>query len=579
MNPKSLQALRKIFPQYVDDVGEAALKQADEVIDPTTINRLSAELAQEADQAIVPMGSGSRLEALMKAREAAPDINDLNLQKIAQQEADDAARAAFQQGDDVLDAAKRTEDARLVGEAVDKGPSNFTMPDPNASVPMARPNTMPAKVPEVMDKTLPVPLGKQPDDFINATATEIPMKRPSIGKAAAIGTGLAGAGYLASQLGEDGKGGKAQQAGVVPPKRPEDAKIAAPAQTKEDKPLVKDIINKVTNSQQSKEEKVDAMSNYIKMLEEAQAKDDKNEFLTTMLRAAVQAGAALGMTKADYSGVEALEKQTKNVDKLKKRMDTDKAYRQMQEEAKMADPNSAISKQLRSMLVQMGYPTTDKMSAKQLQDMGVNVFNLLGQQKAQEARLAVEQAKGVKTIDEKKKKFAQSLRKEATTGALGKQYSNLVQADRMLASISEFAKDPSGYKDYASLMGGLKALQGDESVVREAEIRLGMAAGSLADRIEANFSRYTSGKSLSENQRKELIKTVQILSNVARKNYMDAVAPILEQAEMEEIDKSLILPKSLTSQQSFKNEVERKTSDGRIAVFDADTKKFLRYKE
>jgi hypothetical protein len=554
MNPKSLQALRKIFPQYIDDVGEQALKHSDEILDPKTLKRLSAEIAQEADQAIVPMGSGSRLEALMKAKQSAPDLDDLNLQKLAQTEGDDLARRAFQQGDDVLDTARRTDNARLVGEVADTGPSNFTMPDPNASVPMTRPNTMPAKVPEVMDSSLPVQLSKQPEDFIEAMSKELPKKGLNLGRAAGIGGGIAGAGYLANELlggGDDGDKGQAQQAGM-PQKRPEDARIPAPAQTKEDKPIVKDVISKVTNPQQTREEKVDSMSNYIKMLQEAQAKDDKNEFLTTMLRAAVQAGAALSMTKADYSGVEALEKQTKNIDKVKKQMDTDKMYRQMQEEAQMADPNSAVSKQVRALLIQSGYPANDKMSAKQLKDMGVNIYNLIGQQKAQEAKLKIEQSKASLSNEDKKKKFAQSLRKEVTTGALGKQYSNFVQAERISSALSEFKKNPSGYKDYATLMGGLKALQGDESVVREAEVRMGMSATSIFDSTYNRLQKLATGKMLTDNQRNEMVKTIEVLKDVGHRNYMDAVTPILEQAEMEGIEKSLILPKSLSSTEPSK---------------------------
>ena len=111
----------------------------------------------------------------------------------------------------------------------------------------------------------------------------------------------------------------------------------------------------------------------------------------------------------------------------------------------------------------------------------------------------------------------------------------------MSSAIKEFKKDPDGYKDYATLMGGLKVLQGDESVVREAEIRLGMSAADLATAIRNWGEQLISGQKLSPKQRDQIVNTIDILKETSRRQYLDAIQPVLLHAESSNIDKKFLV--------------------------------------
>ena len=80
-------------------------------------------------------------------------------------------------------------------------------------------------------------------------------------------------------------------------------------------------------------------------------------------------------------------------------------------------------------------------------------------------------------------------------------------------------------------MGGLKVLQGDESVVKEAEIRLGMNAGSLGDKMKNYTDQIISGRSLQPRQREEIIKTVRALSDISKKRYLEEIKPFITTAQ------------------------------------------------
>ena len=223
------------------------------------------------------------------------------------------------------------------------------------------------------------------------------------------------------------------------------------------------------------------------------------------------------------------------------------------------DPNSAMSKGYRQLASSMGFDIQGTASAADLERLMPQLSNIYNQQEAHKARadqnrenrasrreelqmrLAAmkEQKKTAKS--DKEERFVQSLRKELTAGQMGKMYGNYATANRMGSAIEQFAKDPGAYKDYATLMGGLKALQGDDSVVREAEVRLGMSATSLGNKVKNWSERLITGKSLQPSQRAEMVQAARILAEVARQQYIDAADPVLQQADAQGIPRQLIL--------------------------------------
>jgi hypothetical protein len=296
---------------------------------------------------------------------------------------------------------------------------------------------------------------------------------------------------------------------------------------------------------------------FVKMLEAAQAQSASERDDAGLLRAAEKIGAGASRTKAEHGSSDIkraqAEQATTDAKALigghKEQQAFDASKDDLNDESKLRDPNSDISRTTKAQLAKYGINVKTAMEAKQLNPQ---IFNLLMADRAQASARDVAKlsagAKGLKQekdLDEKQRKFARDLRKEATTGVLGKQYATYSTGQRMASSLEQFAKDPSGYKDYATLMGGLKSLQGDESVVRESEIRLGMDATSAINKVSNYIQRAVSGKALQPEQRQEMIDTIKVLTDASKLQYMQSVQPILEQAEMEGIEPNLILSGSL----------------------------------
>ena len=123
------------------------------------------------------------------------------------------------------------------------------------------------------------------------------------------------------------------------------------------------------------------------------------------------------------------------------------------------------------------------------------------------------------------------LRKELLIGPHAKNRNFLNAVKRGQLAIREFSKNPTGYSDYSTLMMGLKGLQGDDSVVRESEVRLGQNAGSLNQKIQNWSDKLASGKSLQPKQREDIINTLQTLVGSAQDIYSSGINPVYERAK------------------------------------------------
>jgi hypothetical protein len=135
----------------------------------------------------------------------------------------------------------------------------------------------------------------------------------------------------------------------------------------------------------------------LKRLREAQERDQNQAMMLGLLRGANQIGAGLAMTKADQSGVEALEKQIgtreKNVkSQIASKDDLQKIKRarlELEDENAMRDPNSEISKLVSGLASKTGLIQPGKeISAMSLKNTGVNLGVLLSTIEAGKSREA-----------------------------------------------------------------------------------------------------------------------------------------------------------------------------------------------
>lgn len=350
---------------------------------------------------------------------------------------------------------------------------------------------------------------------------------------------------------------------AIEPKKPEEVK-AKTVNVEKPKPngLDTDAVKKEVAADKEQvpvEEKSDL---FRKILEAGIEERNQGTWEANLLRASERLGAGLSRTKAEHgssdirreSAKEAMKDAMARIESEQKQQGFDKIQQEMGDENAMRDPSSAISQATVEQMRRFGIKVNTAMEAKQLSPQ---IFNMLMAEKAQQnqreiaaMQIAANKTKTEAGLDEKQRKFAQGLRKELTTGTLGKQYATYKTGARMGDALTEFAKNPSGYTDYATLMGGLKALQGDESVVREAEVRMGINAASAIDSAYNALQRAATGRTLTDKQRQEMIGTVKILTDISKKSFLDSAAPILEQGEMEGIPQHILLGRGLSETES-----------------------------
>lgn len=286
-------------------------------------------------------------------------------------------------------------------------------------------------------------------------------------------------------------------------------------------------------------------------LKEAQSKRSANELINRLGKSAELIGAGFGRTKPVAQALfdDNIKAASRPVQELEERIMLEKK-----------DPNSPYSKGFREYLQRFGVNITGDFSAEQGEKMvpwALQQYNTeLSRQtqkdiashnlaeRKREFDLRSEDLKLRKSEQEDRRKTANdfktetqisNLRKETTQGEMGKLYANYQQAVRAEKSLSDFAKNPTGYTDYGTLMLALKTLQGDQSVVREAEIRLGRNATDLFTKATNAIQRGIDGKSLKDKQRQDMIQAIQILGQAAKGQYITATRPIYEQAKRREL--------------------------------------------
>lgn len=309
----------------------------------------------------------------------------------------------------------------------------------------------------------------------------------------------------------------------------------------------------------------------LDMLKEAQERDQNQAMILGLLRGANQIGAGLAMTKADQSGVEALEKQVGSREKNVKSQIASKAdltkldqmKADLEDENKLRNPTSTASILTRNVLSKYGL---NIKTAKEAKDAGINVQNILLQEMANNSResmmklkAAEQESKELSKLDKDKQENIYKLRKELTGGNIGKQYNNAAGAARIADALQAFAENPSPFGDYSSLLASLKALQGDDSVVRGEEMKLGMNATSFVNKLQNQIDRVASGQTLQPAQRKDMIESVKRLKDASVSGYKKAIGPILENAREMGVDEKYLLPSELRDFGGGEQETQQKS--------------------
>lgn len=559
---------------------------------PEQVAKIIRSLRGEADDAVTKIGSGKNLDELKKAQEA-----------IAEQ-ARMSQPPAYPKTV-VQDELAQTQGFKLEGTPYTK---EAVMVPEGSTVPAFRKQTLPeviettaSKVDEapmltstpsqMMSKASPSTLAETAD-ALKGSVDDALSPNMSLTKKLAIGGGIgaAGTGLMSMNSTNQTPTSTVEQATKQPmpqPQQPTESKQQPRIETNQgiSKVDTQSLSNKMDSlmaslpkDQQPKtQEEADQMEmDYAAMLVDAQRRENEQTLLNNLLRAGTTIGSAIAGVKPDYSGVESLQKQAgKGVAQIKQLMETDKAQRELDNEAKMADPNSDVSKQLRSLLDKAGYPTGEKVSAKNLKDMGVNVYNLLAQEKQQQATLKAAELKEGKN----KQSFITGAQK-----VLLKPYQDFQKVNSAYDSLQKLASDPSlkpGARDVAMLYDFIKNLD-PGSVVREGEIALMKQGYSKAEAFEMNFRKIMNSDILNANFRQSMVDIAKMKRDQAEQSYREVAQPFIVNAaslglddnEMSKFDyMSANKPKETTTQAQQTNQmvtVER-LSDGKQKVVPASS--------
>ncbi len=213
------------------------------------------------------------------------------------------------------------------------------------------------------------------------------------------------------------------------------------------------------------------------------------------------------------------------------------------------DPKSPASNAFREYAKRFGINIKGDFSAAMGEKMMPMIFKEYEMEENRKARkeemqFKYSQLKAQKELAAGDKKTKQNIdmtkdiQKQMTTGKIGGLYEFYMNSKRTADAFNNFINNPkgqNGYQDYAILMGGLKTLQGDSSVVRESEQRAGANATGLLNKALNYLDRLKSGKTLQPSQRQEMTDTINVWTNAGKKQYLDATNKYYNQAKRHEL--------------------------------------------
>jgi hypothetical protein len=393
------QKMGKSSDEVLEALGKKAATTGDEVSEAATM----ANLQREAADAVQPIGSGKNLDALQSASDdIATATKTAELQK-------GALNAPY------VDAERNINNANL-GLSYDDAPAaQYKTPAPDG---IKTSQAAPASLADTASKL---------QGSVNIDRIDPRLK----GVIAAMGLGGLGYGMMG---GDEPPQGPIRPADVAAKEQSPELAIASPQPKSPAVPskvsVSPDDLSKIAPVENAEAPTEEQEVDYSSLMREAQQASGQNQFYNHLLRAGNQAGAAIAglgagaQVKADYSGVDALDKTADSpVTNIKGLMETKTteqklkaAQDELKDDAKMRDPNSEVSKLTAELAVKAGLiKPGQSMSAQALKNSGVNIGNLLstieaGKARKEAAALQREATASAKaTIQEDKKTAAQKI--------------------------------------------------------------------------------------------------------------------------------------------------------------------------
>lgn len=272
----------------------------------------------------------------------------------------------------------------------------------------------------------------------------------------------------------------------------------------------------------------------------AKGQDNDRNTLFGLLRASQQAGSALANTKADTSFADSnLASPNKYTEELTADQKARKLNNDLQDENILRSPSSEISQQARAIAKRVGLKVGENVSAKQLQDAGLNISNLLSQQLAIDARKeqAELQREAMKMTREEKQTAAKEKGLTAERDKVDKLVNNFTKSDDykgyQAAKTAEVALDNALAEGNKAAIGSAfmvyaKIAQGDNSVVRESDMAnlAGRFNYSSPSEMISKLSAKAKGAGFTTQELQQMRQIAEVIKQTKAKQVQSQLRPI-----------------------------------------------------
>ena len=364
-------------------------------------------------------------------------------------------------------------------------------------------------------------------------------------KAAAL-MGLGGAGaYMMS--GDETPHVPQPQLSAHEPIKPEQLKVEAKKTVPTQAPKANGLDDSALNKEVSAEESEAPVSHdFLKMINAGIAKRDQSDWEANLLRSSEKLGAGLARVAPEHSSSTARSEQGKQYTKdaetqvgaLQHQQAFDKAKDEMNDETKMRDPNSDISKMTTELAQKVGIlKPGQSASAMSLKNAGVNLSQLLmtieaGNARKEAARIAGEEKATTKEASDKLK--IQSSVDKQTAQLLKSKDHESYNAAKDAGHALDFALE-SGDKTAAgsAFMQFAKTAQGDNSVVRDNDMAV-LAGGynylNPMDMITKLAARARGGN-FNDKELKQMKEVAAAVQRIKGQRVQQLMSPILERSK------------------------------------------------
>lgn len=291
----------------------------------------------------------------------------------------------------------------------------------------------------------------------------------------------------------------------------------------EDEPMSSPTEPSLIQPTQLSQPKEDRLSEMLKLYNERMASaseaDADSQFQNTLLRAAIQAGAAIAGSKPDYSGIDKM-KPSQFESQAKKSFDTTRDILKQDEEDRfkqsLKDPNTALGKLYKKFdldadtAFRAGITPAQLLSIKTKED-ALKIKTDIDNAKAQRREF--------QRLDEAAKKRAFDITKMLEKN-YNQYYDSVTNADKVEDIVNSIGENTLhvGSGDVGLLYMFIKAYD-PTSVVREGEIKLAQEALSMFDRIRKTTDNPITGAMLTPSFRKSILKLAQGAKRLEAKRF------------------------------------------------------------